>query len=327
MGGSTIPAIIRASTESVDSSDRLAFWDSYSSEELIGLRTSASLDGDFAARLAGCALGELKVFEIEGSVHCVERNHECVERFPKGSVFLCHLISGSAYFIQKGKVFQLEAGDAIVYDAGKPFTYGFATPMHQFLIDLPVDLADRRWGVDPDALPLKLAPSGALDFAVRAELSRSCSRVLRAPTPEFVSSFSDQTNFVLRSIIASETGGRSNLNRSIFYLIDAKRYIAQNLSCADLNPTSVAEKLGLSSRHLNRLFGAEGGSVSDYIWEKRAEKAWRDLRDGAMSHLTISEISFRCGYASPAHFTRTMVERYGMRPSDIRKAARTRVVS
>lgn len=322
MSGGFIPKIIRASTEQVDAPHRLTFWDNFSADALVGLRTSTSLGNDFSARLAGCSLGELKIFEIEGNVHCVERDRESVERFPRNSVFLCHLTGGNAYFVQSGKVFQLAAGDTIVYDTRKPFTYGFAAAMHQFLIDLPLDLADKRWGVDVDDLPLKLTPSRALDYAVRGELSRSCSTIFRSPTPDFISSFEDQAHFVLRSLICAEVNADANLNRSIFYLIDAKRYILRNLSSPDLNSTAVAESVGLSARHLNRLFGAEGGSISGYIWEKRAEKAWRDLRDRSMSPLTISEISFRCGYASPAHFTRTMVERYGMTPSDIRDTAR-----
>src|SRR6185437_749713 len=139
-------------------------------ESLIGLRTSSSLADDFFARLSGCSLEELKLFDIEGSVHCVERNGGIVEEFPKPSIFSCHLTRGNAYFVQKGRVVELNAGDTIIYDANKPFTYGFATPMRQFLVDLPVSLAEKQWGIDIDALPVKLSFRTPIDIALRSEL-------------------------------------------------------------------------------------------------------------------------------------------------------------
>jgi AraC-like DNA-binding protein len=319
MTSGTFPTVMSATTAQIDSPSRLSYWDRYSAEKLVGLRTSSSLPADFYARLAGCALEELKVFEIEGSVHCVERNQSFVEEFPKSSIFSCQLVSGSAYFVQGGKVTQLTAGETIIYDARKPFTYGFPTPMRQFLVDLPSDLAEKSWGVDIDCLPYKITPKKRIDEALHSELFRSLSDLLRTPPTDSLSSFVEKTNFLLKSIINSQTKPEHDIHPSIFYLIEAKRFIIDNLFDPDLDCSQVAQRVGVSTRHLNRLFCADGCSAAEYIWEKRAEKARRNLVDPSMAHLSISEIAFRCGYSSSAHFSRAIAERYGAPPTAIRR--------
>lgn len=80
----------------------------------------------------------------------------------------------------------------------------------------------------------------------------------------------------------------------------------------------VAHEVGLSVRHLNRLYRQERGtSLGAALGEYRLQAA-RDLihKDPG---LPLKAIAHRCGFASPAYFTACYRRRYGEPPSRLRR--------
>ncbi|EGD57577.1 regulatory protein [Novosphingobium nitrogenifigens DSM 19370] len=78
----------------------------------------------------------------------------------------------------------------------------------------------------------------------------------------------------------------------------------------------LADRVGLSLRHLERLFEAElGQSMTEAAMGIRLDEAAHRLRttDGS-----ITEIALDCGFASAAHFSRRYRERFGVPPSQAR---------
>ena len=74
----------------------------------------------------------------------------------------------------------------------------------------------------------------------------------------------------------------------------------------------------ISIRYLQKLFQAEGVTVTDWIRERRLACCRRDLRDPAMAHLTILAVTSRWGLTNPAYFSRTFRARYGCSPREYR---------
>ncbi|WP_201325260.1 helix-turn-helix domain-containing protein, partial [Burkholderia sp. E168m23] len=109
---------------------------------------------------------------------------------------------------------------------------------------------------------------------------------------------------------------------SLSYLLTAKQYIATHLGEPELAPQAVADAVGLSLRHLGRLFAAEGESITQHIWSERLSHAHRELTDARLRKTSIGEIAFRWGFSSQAHFSRAIRERYGASPMALRDAAR-----
>jgi transcriptional regulator GlxA family with amidase domain len=85
---------------------------------------------------------------------------------------------------------------------------------------------------------------------------------------------------------------------------------------APLSRDAMARFVGVSARHLNRLFAEHrGGSFLDDYHRLRLEHADRLLRQSALS---ISEIAFATGYSSSSHFTRAYRRLFGAAPSATR---------
>jgi AraC-like DNA-binding protein len=70
----------------------------------------------------------------------------------------------------------------------------------------------------------------------------------------------------------------------------------------------------VSDAHLNRLFRAEGESLMRYVWNCRLALAADMLKRNRKSRVEIREIAYRCGFSTPAHFSRAFKERYGVTP-------------
>ncbi|MCX6126305.1 MAG: helix-turn-helix domain-containing protein [Proteobacteria bacterium] len=85
----------------------------------------------------------------------------------------------------------------------------------------------------------------------------------------------------------------------------------------------LAESLGVTDRHLRRVFQTEYGvSIVDHVQTQRLLTAKQLLTD---TMLPITEVAFASGFASIRRFNIALKERYGMQPSALRKrsAAKT----
>ncbi|WP_321947840.1 helix-turn-helix domain-containing protein [Paraburkholderia sp. J10-1] len=315
------PVVTRASTEKIRVEDRLAYWDEYNATALIGLRTSSLSEAGLSARQTNIALRDLYLAEIEGNDHVIERNPTLVRRFPKESVFACHLAKGNGYFVQKGSTLTVRAGDTIIYDTRLPFTYGFVSDMRQLLVEIPASKLMENWGIDGASLPLKIEPCSAFATSLSVELRRGLVECLRSPNSESVAHVPAHTHTVIKALASSVLHGAASLDTSIYHVLAAKQYVATHLRNADLTPAEIAEHVGVSVRHLNRLFALEATSLAEYIWMQRAICAYGDLR-ALPDNVTIGEIAFSWGFSSHAHFTRTIVSRHGATPSAIRQQKR-----
>jgi len=84
---------------------------------------------------------------------------------------------------------------------------------------------------------------------------------------------------------------------------------------ADIRLTHVAREVGVSGRHLHRLFLKHvGSSLHDYLLEQRLEKARQMLcRQGTKAR--VKEIAFACGFNSLAYFSNSFHKVFGVTPS------------
>ncbi len=97
-----------------------------------------------------------------------------------------------------------------------------------------------------------------------------------------------------------------------------KQYIEAHLRDSQLRLENIADAVHVTHSHLSRIFKrSEGINISDYITQKRIEKATHLLRSTSES---ISFVSEQVGYASPYYFSACFKKVTGMTPSEYRKA-------
>lgn len=88
---------------------------------------------------------------------------------------------------------------------------------------------------------------------------------------------------------------------------------------ADAGVARLAERIGVTERHLRRLFDAQFGvSVMEYVQTQRLLLAKRLLTDTA---LPVTEVALAAGFGSVRRFNDVLKTRYGLTPMAMRKRA------
>ncbi|MBB5017934.1 AraC family transcriptional regulator of adaptative response / DNA-3-methyladenine glycosylase II [Chitinivorax tropicus] len=107
-------------------------------------------------------------------------------------------------------------------------------------------------------------------------------------------------------------------------MIDAQSRLAQAAAgliedglLQDLTLAEMAARLGVTSRHLRRVFVTEFGvSPVAYMQTQRLLLAKRLLTD---TRLSVAEVAFAAGFGSVRRLNTTFIERYRMQPTALRK--------
>ncbi|MGA1836137.1 helix-turn-helix domain-containing protein [Herbiconiux sp. 11R-BC] len=104
-------------------------------------------------------------------------------------------------------------------------------------------------------------------------------------------------------------------------LARAVAFIESNAADPDLDAADVATALGISVRHLQRVLGAAGTSVSDEIRACRLRTAAAYLGDPGWRSSTLDEIAAACGFGSASRLRRAFQAVHGMSPVAFRASA------
>lgn len=107
-------------------------------------------------------------------------------------------------------------------------------------------------------------------------------------------------------------------DRPTISLLSLKADIEASLGQSSLSLEQLATTHGVTTRYFQKLFEAEGRTFSDYLLERRLERAFQMLRDGHRTERAVSAIAFDVGFGDLSYFNRTFKKRFGATPREIR---------
>jgi len=97
----------------------------------------------------------------------------------------------------------------------------------------------------------------------------------------------------------------------------ARQFMADNCDHR-IRLDDVAVHVGVSPRHLNRLFRRHvDDSVNNVLLQLRLEKAYGMLSSGSAG--SVKEVAYALGFSTPAYFTQCFRKAYGVLPSVVRE--------
>ena len=108
------------------------------------------------------------------------------------------------------------------------------------------------------------------------------------------------------------------IKRSDRYVKRVQKIIAEKYSQSSLYTEGIAEELGITGKHLGKIFKAATGiSISQALTNKRLEEAEKLLREG---ELPIREVAVAVGYTddNSNYFSTLFKKKYGRTPTDYR---------
>lgn len=319
--GSTWVPVIEALTDAVPPAQRLEYWESHNASELVGLRCTSYAPDGLRARERNFDLGSVRLADIAGNEHVVERTLPIMRRHPKDSIFACMLLQGEAFFYQAGRCVPVHEGDLIVYGTTLPYLYGFTREMRQILVDVDAAQLLRGGRLQRPTAPIHIDAGLRAGRLLLAALRRSVVDFVERPLADDAEQVANRVRMLLEALLLSPDAPARHEESAALRLMRAESFIAQHLADPDLDAERVARHLAISLRHLNRVFEKHDGTVTQWIWRQRLDCAHRCLADPAQRALAVGDIALRCGFATQAHFARQFRAAYGTTPTHHRLLA------
>jgi AraC-like DNA-binding protein len=210
------------------------------------------------------------------------------------------------------------AGELVVYDTRRPYLFGFSSSMRQIIVDIPRELFARVSPAGELPGPMSFGRGTVRDGVLVAALRSLVAGPLALPQGRPPADADRIVLDLLGQLVEERTGARPGSGAYRSQLIVAEEYIERHLHDPDLGAAQVAEVLGISVRHLARIFESTGRSPTRHIMERRLVRAHQELTGSGAPRSTIADVAHRWGFSSQAHFARLFRVRFALTPSEAR---------
>ncbi|WP_069735074.1 helix-turn-helix domain-containing protein [Streptomyces sp. EN27] len=316
----------RFRTDTMPRGDRFAYWHTYMADVVAPMEISSPYAHDFRAEYRLLRIEDAALWPTRAPASRYRRTPRLIRKSDPELLHMTLVQPGSGSVqVEQGTVRSAVAPHDIYFiDTSKP--YEVAT------VDAPI----RGIGLDLPRSQLPLPPSTSLDGVMGRRLSGRHG--FGALISQILLHLVDQAEVygpadgprlhrvlldLMAGVLADGLDQESALSpeaRSHNLVLAIRSFIGGNLHDPRLTPAVVAAAHHISTRHLHRLFQQEGTTVAALIRNRRLERARRDLAEPGLAGTPVHVIAARCGFGSPAHFSRVFRAAHGMSPVDYRYA-------
>lgn len=227
-------------------------------------------------------------------------------------------IAGARRYQQDGENVLLTPGDSTLIDSARPWSSTCETDCARLYMRVPRWLMESR--LRRKDLPTVRRIDGG-DRCGRAlfRLSQSLYEDAGQMKEEEVAVAMDAYFDILSACLG---GGESPVPRAAELRTKIHHYVDTHLAEPSLGPLEIASAVGISVRHLHRLFLVTGSTLGDYIRARRLNGCRSDLLNPRLRDKTITEIAFCWGFSDSAHFSHAFRKYFGVSPRAFREADR-----
>lgn len=311
--------LVSAGTNHLPERDKFNYWNEVICRTVVDLDCRPITQPHFEASISGFDAPGLGVYDIHTQAHLVYRDKLEISRLDSDALIINYVTAGKLHAEQDGRSIDLLPGDGAVSDAARPYFLGFDAPLGCVSVKVyKSDLRHRVAGIERITAQ-SLARGSSLNPLVFGYMR---SLIEHAPSMTGPSSlraaevFKELLSASLNEMLQRTPAPLSEYRAAA--LLRIKVFIDEHLTDPTLDPESIARRVGLSSRYINRLFEAEQSSLGRHLWQRRVERCAARLRDLAWAHVSVSGVALAHGFNDLSHFSRVFRKRYGQSPRDYR---------
>src|SRR5216684_1855665 len=226
-------------------------------------------------------------------------------------------LHGVRRYTQDGTTAILNPGDSTLIDSGHSWSSNCAGECSRLYLRVPRWLMENRLRLTN--LPLLPRISGASGLGVTLfRLATSLYQEAPVLTLEEGTSALEAYLEILSACIGYPEQRDEHAGRCAELLSRVEQLIETHLSEPTLSPTEIADAVGISVRHLHRLFSCSGSTITECIRERRLERCRMELCDPRSAERNITEIAFFWGFSDSSHFSRSFKQQFGVSPRTFR---------
>jgi AraC-like DNA-binding protein len=235
-------------------------------------------------------------------------------------------IAGVRRYLQNGISVLLKPGDSTVIDSGSPWSSSCATNCTRLYLRVPRWMMENR--LRRPEIPIGPRICGGTGLgATLSRLSQSIfEEAERMKEDEGVAAL-DAYFAILAACMGSGASPDhlTPIQRGPELHGQIQRFIDAHLSEPSLTADEIASAMGISVRHLHRVFSVTGSTLGDCIRSRRLEHCRCDLANPRWRERTITEIAFAWGFNDSAHFSHSFRKQFGVSPRAFRSQSVARV--
>jgi AraC family transcriptional regulator, positive regulator of tynA and feaB len=222
-------------------------------------------------------------------------------------------LAGVRRYCQDGKVATLKRGDTTLIDSGRSWSSDCQGDCARLYMRVPYFLMEGRLGLKPIPIARRIPGNsglGTILFGLSTSLYRQAEELTSEEGAAAVAAY-----FKILSACVGEWKQKPlDVKHAEVLWARIASYIEAHLSETDLGPAKIASAMGISVRHVHRVFSSKGCTIADWIRERRLRQCHSDLCDPRLTQKSITEIAFFWGFNDSAHFSRSFKQLYGICP-------------
>lgn len=266
----------------------------------------------FIGEVNSFLLGQTEIAFIKSNASFIERKPEILDRAKDRFCFLILQYTGKMLMKYRSENIYLSEGDIVLLDSNEHIAMYPQGLFSHISVHLSREKLFKQ-GIITDHFGKLISQN------MSAHLLKNMLQTMSSDNIEFWYAEEDGNAFEDALIaLIKPTVNYKNVQICDSLKLKAERYILENLMQSNLSPKAVADHIGVSLRHLYRLFMVDQLSINKYIQMKRLEKAQFELIDLKNKKLSITEIALRWGFGDSAHFSKIFKKVYGISPSQYR---------
>ena len=293
-------------TERLPASDRIDAWQ-WNAQQICGDCRIQLPKNNFHGSIEKRRVGDLPMTRFSSSPlsfwkwpvdNMTGENRSCI---------LITQIAGVRCYLQNGMEILLRPGDSTLVDSARPWSSTCATDCVRLYLRVPHSTMEER--LRTREIPVAKRISGrTVAGTTLSSLMLSLYDEAEWMQEEEISAALD-TLFETLARMREDKGllpQPAELSGRIFQFVNA------HISEPTLGPCEVASAVGISVRHVHRVFSASGMTMGDYVRLRRLEQCRDDLANPRFQKKTITEVAFCRGFSDAAHFSHLFRKKFGI---------------
>jgi len=307
-------------TEALPIGDRVDAW-RWNAEQICGDCRIKLPRASFHGRIEARTIGGVKLTRFSSSPLAFWKWPGDTIKDANRSCIVITQLAGVRQYVQDGDSVLLKPGDSTVIDTGSPWSSTCSTDCTRLYLRVPRWMMEDRIRCQQIPIAERIAGKGL--GATLCRFSQSLYEEADHLSEQEGAAALDAYFGILAACVSREAVAPSLRNDHSGQPGPEQReriqqFIDMHLCEAGMGPAAIASALGMSVRHLHRLFSVTGNSVGDYIRARRLEECRNDLANPRLRNKTITEIAFFWGFSDSAHFSRSFAKQFGASPRDFR---------
>ncbi|MEQ8232652.1 MAG: helix-turn-helix domain-containing protein [Gammaproteobacteria bacterium] len=225
---------------------------------------------------------------------------------------------GSQNLILDERLIVVPSMHFVLWDSQRPMTFVTGGNLRQITLAIP---HERLLGLLPNAREFVGQPIAA-DSGLRrlfaehlTSLEAHFGNLPVSDAPRVLGATLDLLIATLDATVAPRAG-----TRQAVVLRRAQAYINEHLCDPTLNPAKIADGIGVTVRHLHRVFAGEETTVAAWMLQRRLEHCRQDLLATGTPRRSITNLALRWGFADSSTFCKSFKRAFGLTPSAYRAA-------